>query len=146
MALFSKVLIPLDGSKLAEEAIAAVEHQLGNADDVLLFTSIDPAVGRAFTDAARQQDISVLGAVERYLDDAVEKLRHAGIPARRAFHQDPDAGEGVLRAIREEKPSVLVMSSHGRTGLTRFVMGSVASKIVNHALCPTLVIPLGDRR
>ncbi len=49
------------------------------------------------------------------------------------------AAEAILRFVREEPVDLLVVGTHGRTGLMHFVMGSVAEEVVRHADCPVLV-------
>jgi nucleotide-binding universal stress UspA family protein len=49
------------------------------------------------------------------------------------------AAEAILGFVRQEPVDLLVMGTHGRTGLMHFVMGSVAEEVVRHADCPVLV-------
>jgi nucleotide-binding universal stress UspA family protein len=52
-----------------------------------------------------------------------------------------DAGDEIVRIARDEAVDLIVMSTHGRTGLDRVVFGSVAEKVVRHAHRPVLTIP-----
>lgn len=49
-----------------------------------------------------------------------------------------DAGDQIVQAARETRADVIVMGTHGRSGLTRFLMGSVAERVMRHAPCPVL--------
>lgn len=142
MSLMSKVLVPLDGSKLAHEALASLETALGPDDEVVLVTTIDPAVTRTFEDFAHAEQISVFEAVERYHGDVVAELAGKGVRARGHFVADPDAADGVLRVARQESPTVLVMTSHGRSGLKKLMLGSVAERILKEVECPILIVPM----
>ena len=53
---------------------------------------------------------------------------------------DGDAAEALIEFIEEHPADLVVMGSHGRTGLTHFVMGSVASDLVRRASCPVLIV------
>ena len=51
-----------------------------------------------------------------------------------------DAGEQLLKAARDTKADVIVMGTHGKSGLTRLLMGSVAESVMRHAPCPVLTV------
>ena len=142
MSLMTKILVPLDGSKLAEEALSAVEAALPKDHEIVLVTSVDPAVIRTFEDFAHAEQITVYEAVERYQGDVVSALTTRGVRARAFYVVDPDAADGVLRAARDEQPTMLVMSSHGRTGLRKLMLGSVAERILKEVECPILIVPM----
>jgi len=142
MSLMRKVLVPLDGSKLAQEALASLEAAMGPEDEVVLVTTVDPAVMRTFEDFAHAEQISVFEAVERYQGDVVAELAGKGIRASSHLVSDPDAADGVLRVARQEDPTMLVMTSHGRTGLKKLMLGSVAERILREVECPILIVPM----
>ena len=66
-------------------------------------------------------------------------LQAAGFTAE-ADRRDGDAATEILEAAADWKADVIVMGSHGRTGLTRFVMGSVARNVLQHATCSVLIV------
>ena len=142
MSLLTKILVPLDGSKLAEEALTAVEETLPKEHLIVIVTTVDPAVTRTFEDFAHAEQISVYEAIERYQSDVVAALGTRGVKARAVFMVDPDAADGVLRAAREEQPTLIVMSSHGRSGLRKLMLGSVAERILKEVECPILIVPM----
>lgn len=53
---------------------------------------------------------------------------------------DGDAGDQIVNAARDAKADVIVMGTHGKSGLTRLLMGSVAESVVRHAPCPVLTV------
>ena len=81
---------------------------------------------------------------ETYLGEAREQLRRLTIPAdigaaeRRLVEGDP--AKEIVRAVREAGIDLVVMGTHGRTGLSRLLMGSVAEKTVRRAPCPVLTV------
>ncbi len=80
---------------------------------------------------------------EAYFQEEREKLESVSVPAgvrveRHVGEGDP-AGE-ILRAAQAVKADLIVMGSHGRTGLSRLLMGSVAEQIVRKAPCPVLTV------
>lgn len=88
---------------------------------------------RGATEAAAEER---LGMLEEW---RVEAERRSGRPVRaRVLSGDPAAE--VLRAAREERCELLVVGTHGRTGLSHLVLGSVAERIARQAACPVLVV------
>lgn len=95
------------------------------------------------------------GALEGGRRDDVEQRLRALVPAGVDVHAietetvaavAPSAGDGILRTIRQAEPDVVVMASHGHTGLRRAVQGSVTEQVVRASPRPILVVPPDDRR
>jgi nucleotide-binding universal stress UspA family protein len=80
----------------------------------------------------------------RKLADSAE--RAAGIRVKTLVHENPDASEGIVQAIRRIGPDLVVMCSHGRSGVSRAVLGSVAEAVVRQAPVPVVVVPPPGRR
>lgn len=59
--------------------------------------------------------------------------------------REGDPGANIVELAEEEGVDLVVIATHGRTGLMRFVFGSVAEKVVRHSPCPVLVIPAGRK-
>lgn len=62
------------------------------------------------------------------------------LPAR-AILEEGNPGERILKQAKEVRADTIVLGTHGRTGLSRLVMGSVAEHVLRHSECPVLVIP-----
>jgi len=80
-----------------------------------------------------------------YVDETLAQLRDL-LPRAFTGEWDVEVGSGdpadaILRAAKEHKADLIVMGTHGRTGLAHVFLGSVAEKVVRHALCPVLVTP-----
>ena len=61
-------------------------------------------------------------------------------PRVRRVLVEGDAGAAILDVARDEKVDMIVLSTHGRTGLTRLLMGSVAEYVIRYATCPVLTL------
>ena len=70
------------------------------------------------------------------------QLQSAGLTAE-AERRDGDAATEILAAANASKADLIVMGTHGRTGLKRLVLGSVARNVLQHATCSVLVVPDG---
>jgi nucleotide-binding universal stress UspA family protein len=73
---------------------------------------------------------------------AVKTLRDVGLPAE-ARIVNGDAREELIELARRERSDLIVVGSHGRTGLTKLVLGSVSSHVVTHAPCTVVVVKQG---
>jgi nucleotide-binding universal stress UspA family protein len=83
---------------------------------------------------------------EEYLEHLREELKRLGAadPKTRVVHElvEGDPARAILRAAREAGCDLIVMGTHGRTGLDRLLMGSVAEEVVRNAPCPVLAVKL----
>jgi len=99
-----------------------------------------PAVDGYMT--ARTYD-DIEAAARRYgkkqLDALVARARKAGVRARGLLLEGM-VHDRIVRAARGQHADMIVIGTHGRTGLARFVLGSVASRVVSHAGCPVLTV------
>jgi len=63
----------------------------------------------------------------------------AGVPAE-TYVSESEASQAIINMAKEQKADIIVMGSHGRTGLRRLLMGSVTEEVLGHASCPVLVV------
>ncbi len=139
--MYERILVPLDGSKGGEAALPYVEALVsklvpGVKVEVILFqviTRMTHAVvgGEAAVDIPYTEE--ELGETERkamdYLDKAGETLRSKGavVKARVGIGS---AAEEIVKAADEIKADMIAMSTHGRSGLSRWAFGSVTDKVL----------------
>ncbi len=79
--------------------------------------------------------------VRAHLDKAKQKIDEADIPCETIVHMGGKPHEFIVREAKEKKIDLIVMGTHGRTGIKRVLMGSVAQNVIGHAPCPVLVVP-----
>jgi nucleotide-binding universal stress UspA family protein len=136
---FTRVLCPVDFSGSSEHAaeLAAALVQPGSARITLLHVIDPPAVysrGQRMLDLVRDLDRYSAEHLDRWAAQLaarvpVAKLSRVGHP-----------GAEILKVLEEEPAfDLIVLGSHGRIGLERVLLGSVAEKVVRHASCPVLV-------
>jgi nucleotide-binding universal stress UspA family protein len=135
--MFKKILVPLDGSALAEKILSRVEWlaKIHDAEVTLLrvaltgsFPGLDPV----------QHQLTAVREAEAYLAKVESWLCDVGVRVNSVVRFGNDAQEIVDHA-RDRDFDLIAMSTHGRSGLAQFVLGSVASKIVNTATVPILL-------
>ena len=136
--MFKRILVPLDGSSLAEAILPQVqdlakalgaERFLVRAAAAHVFPGVDPT----------EQEVDVVQKAEAYVAEVAGRLRDAGIPIHTAVRYG-EAAEEILEHIGVNAIDLVAMSTHGRSGLSRLVLGSVAEQVVRHATVPVLLM------
>jgi nucleotide-binding universal stress UspA family protein len=142
----AQVIVPLDGSPLAEKALP-LALRLARVYDrsLLLFRVLPPtpiiAAGPETYPLVRDASESELKEAREYLSALRERLeRSENVAVQTTLHRGIPAE--VILAFTETKPgSILVMSTHGRTGLARIVMGSVTLAVARKISIPLMIVP-----
>lgn len=144
--MYQRILVPIDGSTTAERALQeAVKLATGKAQLRLVYVieEVYPldAEGYAYIDYAALQE-AVRSTGERTLAQAAETVRRSGITAETALLDVP--GERTASVIDGEamnwKADLIVIGTHGRSGLSRLLLGSVAEGVVRGASVPVLLV------
>ncbi len=140
--MFEHILIPLDGSSLAECVLPhglAMAGALGARATVLQVVEQPKAAGRmrAIDPLEWHYSEAQAGA---YLQEVGERLRRAGLPTMQSLLQG-DAAERVIDHAQAEGADLILLSSHGRSGLSGWNVSSVVQKILARAYISILLIP-----
>lgn len=155
--MYNRILVPLDGSPLAEEALPyAVEIAKKFESELYLLRVVSPGASTAFiTPGGMMAEPSMGSAVEAeilaqaqeeqmagardYLDKMVRKLSDTGLQV--CFDvMEGSPGTAIMHFAHKLSIELIVLTTHGRTGLMRMVMGSVADQIIRQCGCPVLLI------
>jgi nucleotide-binding universal stress UspA family protein len=140
--MFKRILVPLDGSQLAERGLApSLALAEAYQSEVLFLRVPDPAItsGLAPTLAARQSLERARQESAEYLAKIRQGFERFGV-APRSEVLDGEVAEVLLETATQEGVDLIVISSHGRSGVSRWVYGSVAERVLGHAPCPVLVL------
>ena len=137
--MFQKALLTLDRSPFSAAAIARVADVAQNEVIVLeVLDSVAEILGRAGPafevpgDIAERLRASERDEVEQRLEGAAQQLRDAGIEKVSTLVGSGKPGPEIVKAAADEGCDVIVMSTHGRTGLQRAMLGSVANYVVHN--------------
>jgi nucleotide-binding universal stress UspA family protein len=150
--MYKKILAPLDGSELSECTLDHVSA-IGSGcqvPEVILLQVIEPLqtaaaieIPETFANTLSKQRKKDAGD---YLRKAVERIKRSGLKVETAIANGEPADE-ILKYAEKNKVDLIVMSTHGRSGIVRWAMGSVAEKIVRHSPVPVLTVtPPGCRK
>jgi nucleotide-binding universal stress UspA family protein len=144
--LFRRILIPLDGSPLAEAVLDRV-LSLATPDvtvHVLLTVIVPPfpvaqPPGEIVTFTGRGDEALQRTAALRYLLAIAEELRATGALVEVHVEEHPGDAQGILDTATEQHADLIALSTHGRGSVSRLVYGSVADKVMRGATIPVLV-------
>lgn len=138
-----KIVVPLDGSELSEAILPIVERLAGPFDlTIQLVRAIEPlpAYAAAEISSARTEEVIALEVAdtEGYLRKVAAPLEAKGLRVTRWVGRGL-AVDVILRRTEETGSGLIAMSTHGRTGVGRFLIGSVAERVLRSAAVPVLL-------
>lgn len=125
-----RIMVPLDGSPLAESALPLARELAGEWDALIWLVRV---VGRSSDDTT-----SSLSDAEAYLDGKAEAMPgdvHTAV-------MEGSTVESLVRTLQEHDITDVVMSSHGRTAVSRAIVGSVLDDLIHSLRCPLVVVPM----
>ena len=145
--MYQKILVPLDGSELAECVLPHVQAiSKGCAvPDVILVRAVEPFQIRStgeyvFTEAdAKRIDAESKATAKKYLDQVVSQLKKDGIAAK-AVVLSGRAADALADYAKKSDADLIVIATHGRSGVSRWVWGSVADRLLRSACVPVLMV------
>lgn len=142
-----QILVPLDGSKLAEQALPVAASFARAADASVHIIAIIPEltlyeVAGVAAALSRELDRSV-ARLRSYVDERVSELRAADVRATGGIAVDLPA-TGILDAANAAHADLIIMTSHGSGGLVRLWLGSVTDAVVRRASIPVMVLRPDD--
>lgn len=149
--MYEKILLPLDGSEVGEAALPYVEDLAAKlassapAEVTLLqvITSLTHYVLAGETSAqipyTERELRQIKQKAQEYLDRIAERLRSKGIKVNTRVATG-HAAEEIIKAAREINADLIAMSTHGRSGLSRWALGSVTDKILREGNIPVLTV------
>jgi nucleotide-binding universal stress UspA family protein len=164
--MYRRILVPLDGSALAEVALAQLPDLAGPDTEVLLLRVVEPppaalpsiaflpsSSGSAVTTGAPpvtwvSRDSDAVSEVaerlhqdaQKYLDEKVTMLRGYVAKQRTIVVEDVDPAAVIAGEAHDEGADLILMSTHGRSGAVRLVLGSVAEKVLHATGIPLLLV------
>ncbi len=135
---WKRIVFATDGSKYsaaaAERAIAFAKSYGGE----LKVLSVVDVPSEFYADAPRAVEDLVRKA-KGFVADVKKQAEAAGVPAE-TFVGESEAYQAINNLVPEQKADIIILGSHGRTGLRRLLMGSVTENVIGHATCPVLVV------
>ena len=148
--MYKKLLVPLDGSEASESIMPQVVSvaKPSNAT-VVLFQAhepIEPKVREVMgEDTAQELDTVTREDTQTYLDKIAGDLAAQGIKAETVLAKGK-AAQAIIQYAATHAIDLIIMATHGRSGISRWAFGSVADKVLRHSPVPVLLGPVAGSR
>ena len=139
-SIFRHVLVPLDGTPRSEDVLPVsrrLVQPFGSAATLLRVVS-SPASSRGHAEAVLEQAKQRAEAHD-YLDRVAERVAPTGLRPSVAIAAHESIERGILDVARDVGADLIAMATHGRTGVPRIVMGSVAEEVLRSTALPLLL-------
>lgn len=135
-----KILVPVDFSDFSKEALEAAAGiaEVRGAEITVLHVMAEPQASVPYEVYIDWQKVK--SEIRADAEKLMEKMTAPGGPAAKAkkMLEWGEPAAAIARAAKEGGFDLVVMATHGRTGLTRLFLGSVAEQVIRHAPCPVL--------
>ena len=132
------IVVATDGSRYsAAAADRAIAFAKSYGGELMVVSVVD--VPTEFYAEAPQAVEDLVRKAKGYVADVKKQAEAAGVKAE-TYVGEAEAYEAINNLAREQKADMIVLGSHGRTGLRRLLMGSVTEKVIGYAPCPVLVV------
>jgi nucleotide-binding universal stress UspA family protein len=146
--MYRHILIPTDGSELAEHALTAglsLAKSVGAKVSVIVveepfnWFSVSETKARQMPDEFAKHAEQIKMHATSVLNRAANAAKQAGVSCDTIQVEDVQPYQAIITAARDKGCDLIVMASHGRSGLSAVVLGSVTNKVLTHTKTPVLV-------
>ncbi len=135
--MFKKVLVPLDGSRVAEKILPRVEKLIQCCQaEVHLFQAV--VTYELAPEKEKEDRERLMREAYAYLEKVAARLRNRNIKAHAVVVYGKDAIQ-ICDYARKQKFDLIAMATHGRSGLSRWALGSVADKVLHCSQIPVML-------
>jgi len=141
--MYKRILVPLDGSELAKTALDQAEKLAKTFDaEIILFQVVPfmPIYGSPELVTPLIVDEKQKEAAEKYLANLAEELKKRGFKTTAMVRTGQQVAIEIIDFAKESGVDLIVMCTHGRSGISRWVLGSIAHKILTRAENPILLV------
>jgi nucleotide-binding universal stress UspA family protein len=150
--MLNHILVPLDSSTISEQALRYVPELLAPNGKLALLSIIEQPLDYWYSpmDAglpvapvnpySETQYRSAYSILKEYLNSKANNLREKTYEVE-CLIETGDPATLILEVAKSHKVDAIVMTSHGRTGLSRWIFGSVTQKVISRMGCPVLIVP-----
>ena len=143
--MFKQILVPVDGSETSMSALskaAGLAKAFGS--EVTAVYVLDPypftGVGADFAYGQAQYLNAANAEANTALETVKQRMQEAGVAVKTLVSEGHAVHEGVVRVAESIGADLIVMGSHGRRGLEKLVLGSVAQRVLSSAKIPVMVV------
>jgi nucleotide-binding universal stress UspA family protein len=142
---FGKLLVATDGSGFSNAAVREAIKIAGACSSTLYVVLVIEINAEVEIWDAQASD-RLEKDMKKYLDGIKSRAARDGVKCEVILHLSDEPYKVIVSEAKERKVNTIIMGSHGRTGLTRLMMGSVVSRVIGHAPCKVLVVPASVKK
>jgi nucleotide-binding universal stress UspA family protein len=141
--MYKKILVPLDGSPLAEKALEQAEKLAKTFDsEILLFQVVHfmPIYGSPELVAPLVVDERHKEFAEKYLSKVAKEMEERGLKTKAVVKTGQQVAGEIIDFAKQNRVDLIIMCTRGRSGISRWVLGSTAHKVLTRAETPILLL------
>lgn len=143
--MFFKIVVPLDGSSYSEAALKSASFMARAFNAELKLVTVEDIPLPIYPGEVDREMISeVEKDHQAYLEARAHELRQEGCCVTTLVLKPGPPADRILDEVKRERADLIVVGSHGRTGLSRLLLGSVAEKLARQAPCPVMIARLQE--
>ena len=151
--MFNKILIPTDGSALsAQSANAGISFARTTGAEIVALYVTQPfastigfdGMAAAYAISDEDYDKATADQAQKYLQQIVDRATTAGVKASSHAVSNFNVAEGIVQAAKDKHCDMIFIGSHGRSGLSRILLGSVTTKVLSMTHTAVLVYRVKD--
>ncbi len=137
--MYKKIMVGYDGTKFSDCALKeAIALAKGSGAKLLLVSA--PEIDVELQSLAPEANELMGKKARTDLDRAAAKVKKAGLACETKIVATTSAQETLVETAKKNKADLIVLGTHGRTGLMRLLMGSTTARVIGHAHCSVLVV------
>jgi nucleotide-binding universal stress UspA family protein len=142
---FERLLVATDGSEFSKAAVEEAIRIAGACSStVYVLHVIETGVEVELWDTTAAEKLEK--HMRKYLEGIQAKAAKQGVTCEPIMHLGDEPYRFIVSEAIKHKVSTIIMGSHGRTGLTRLMMGSTVSRVIGHAPCRVMVVPVKRKK
>lgn len=136
-----KILVAVDGSKYTDIIVDQAISMGRICNSVIVAISVIPFFPEYVSFAAQLEE-ELSKNTRKILEKVKRRIEKENIKCETVVRVDAQPHEPIVQEAKERNVDLIVMGTRGITGLKRVLMGSVAQKVIGHAPCPVMVVPV----
>ncbi|MBP8013548.1 MAG: universal stress protein [Acinetobacter sp.] len=142
---YQNILVPVDGSETSFAAVAKAAElakAFGSKITVVQVLTLDPYIAAEYITANQTNDLieRARASIVKTLEEAKQKFTEQGVEAETKLLEGQVIAREITNAAKDLNADLIVIGSHGRTGLKKLFLGSVAQSILSEGTTPVLIV------
>ena len=141
--MFFKILVPLDGSSSSEAALKSASFLARAFQSEIKLVTVEDIPMPIYPGEVNAEMIDQLRKdADAYLQARAHELREDGCSVTTVLLPPGPVAQRILDEVKKERTDLIMVGSHGRSGISRVLLGSVAEHLARHAPCPVMITRL----